>query len=150
VLKYGAYHFLLCLLGHYTADSCPLYLSPDGFAALKANDGALMDAFRLHTDSITNVLRGLTPGSITRAIIMDHLDWFDPGSEAARDEIAALWNALATGGMVFWRSAARQPWYNEMFKEQGFELKPLGVRAGPEKSIDRVNMYASFWRAVKV
>ncbi|KZT58301.1 hypothetical protein CALCODRAFT_432835 [Calocera cornea HHB12733] len=150
VFKHGAYHFLLCLLGHYTADSCPLYLTREGFAALKANDGARMDAFRLHTDSITNVLRGLAPGSITRAVIMDHLDWFDPGSEDARDEILAMYRALAPGGMVFWRSAARLPWYCEMFKEQGFELQPLGVRTGPEKAIDRVNMYASFWRAVKV
>lgn len=93
LLSGGGYHYLLvcpttssdlfqvnlillafkCLLGHYTPDSCPDYLTKRGFEALKANDGELLDAFRLHTDSIVNVLNGLGDESITRAIVMDHL-----------------------------------------------------------------------------
>jgi betaine lipid synthase len=40
------------LLGHYTRESCPQYLTRFGFDALKANNGQVLDAFRLHTDSI--------------------------------------------------------------------------------------------------
>ncbi|KAK7035304.1 hypothetical protein VNI00_012071 [Paramarasmius palmivorus] len=40
------------LLGHYTHESCPSYLTRAGFEALKAGDGQVLDTFRLHTDSI--------------------------------------------------------------------------------------------------
>ena len=40
------------LFGHYTPTSCPAYLTRAGFDALKANDAKIMNAFRLHTDSI--------------------------------------------------------------------------------------------------
>ncbi|KAF8313463.1 S-adenosyl-L-methionine-dependent methyltransferase [Clavulina sp. PMI_390] len=150
LLSQGAYHYLLCLLGHYTRESCPDYLSPRGFEALKANDGELLDSFRLHTDSIVNVLSGLSAGAITRAVIMDHLDWFAPGAGEVDEEVAEMRRALAPGGMVFWRSAAKRPWYNEVFERAGFVLECLGMREGPKRAIDRVNMYASFWKATKV
>jgi betaine lipid synthase len=51
-MRTGAYHYLLCLLGRYITDSCPLYLTPSGLETLKERDGAVLDAFRLHTDSI--------------------------------------------------------------------------------------------------
>ena len=58
--------------------------------------------------------------------------------------MAELHRALAPGGMIFWRSAARQPWYNEVFKRWGFKTEVLGMREGPHKAIDRVNMYVAF------
>jgi hypothetical protein len=77
-----------------------------------------------------------------------------------------LHRVLAPGGMVFWRSAAKYPWYNAVFERSGFKLEALGMRTGPEKAIDRVNScvflktlsralrligpvyrYASFWKA---
>ncbi|EGN99748.1 hypothetical protein SERLA73DRAFT_121865 [Serpula lacrymans var. lacrymans S7.3] len=147
--KDGAYFYLLALLGHYTRSSCPEYLTQSGFDALKSDNGKAMEAFRLHTDSIVNVLRGLTTWSLTRAVIMDHLDWFTPGSKDVDDEIDEFYRVLAPGGFVLWRSAARKPWYNEVFEKKGFKLTALGVRSGPEVPLDRVNMYASFWKAVK-
>ncbi len=51
-LRNGAYHYLLCLNGKYTRASCPLYLTQDGFEALKANAGSLTQGIRLHTDTI--------------------------------------------------------------------------------------------------
>jgi hypothetical protein len=71
-MRSGAYHYLLvsftlvdffrsqgdlnrllqCLLGHYTPESCPLYLTPAGFSKLQEGHGELLDSFRLHTDSI--------------------------------------------------------------------------------------------------
>jgi len=141
---------LLTLLGHYTPSSCPSYLTRAGFDALKANNAEAMDAFRLHTDSIVGVLRGLTNWSLTRAVIMDHLDWFTPGAADVEEEVDELRRVLAPGGFVLWRSAARRPWYNEVFARKGFSVTPLAIREGPKIPIDRVNMYASFWKAVKI
>jgi len=70
----GAYHYLLPLSGKYTRNSCPAYLTREGVDGLRANCCEAFDAFRLHTHSIVNVLRGLPEQSITRAVIMDHLD----------------------------------------------------------------------------
>ncbi|KAG6821002.1 hypothetical protein H0H93_008631 [Arthromyces matolae] len=148
LLKTGNYFYLLALLGHYTPACCPNYLTLRGFNALKSNKGGCLDAFRLHTDSIVNVLRGLSKGSLTRALIMDHLDWFTPGSRDVVEEVAEFHRVLSPGGMIFWRSAARHPWYNEVFTNAGFDVEPVAIRDG-SRAIDRVNMYASFWRAIK-
>jgi hypothetical protein len=67
-------------------------------------------------------------------------DWFAPGAGEVDEEVAELHRVLAAGGMVFWRSAARCPWYNEVFERAGFEVEVLGMREGPQKAIDRVNM----------
>ncbi|KAF5385883.1 hypothetical protein D9615_002476 [Tricholomella constricta] len=139
LLKTGNYFYLLALLGHYTPASCPNYLTPSGFKALKANSSSALDVFRLHTDSIVNVLRGLSRWSLTRALIMDHLDWFTPGSKDVVEEVEEFHRVLAPGGIVFWRSASRKPWYNEMFQKAGFEVTPVAVRDG-SSAIDRVNM----------
>ncbi|CAE6397523.1 unnamed protein product [Rhizoctonia solani] len=150
LLKDGAYHYLLCLLGHYTPSSCPAYLTREGFDKLRENNFERLESFRLHTESITNVLRGMQPGQLTHAVIMDHLDWFDPGAAEVEDEVAQLKRVLLPGGTVFWRSAAKKPWYCDVFERNGFALTPVGVRTGPERAIDRVNMYASFWKGVRV
>ncbi|KZP16506.1 hypothetical protein FIBSPDRAFT_1047462 [Athelia psychrophila] len=147
-LKNGAYFYLLALLGQYTPTSCPAYLSRAGFETLKTTNA--MDSLRLHTDSIVNVLRGLTDCSLTRAIIMDHMDWFAPGSSDLDEEVMEIHRVLAPGGFVFWRSAGRKPWYNGVFARSGFTVIPISVREGPKVAIDRVNMYASFWKAVKM
>lgn len=125
-------------------------------------------AYLFHEDfslPIFSVLAGLPKDAITRAVIMDHLyvchlasssspihsqpcgghivpfsDWFAPGAGEVDEEVAELHRALAAGGMVFWRSAARYPWYNEVFERAGFEVEILGMREGPKKAIDRVNM----------
>jgi betaine lipid synthase len=82
----------------------------------------------------------MQPGQLTHAVLMDHLDWFNPGSVDVEEEVAELRRVLLPGSTVFWRSAARKPWYCEVFERAGFELTPLGVRTGPERAIDRVNM----------
>jgi len=149
LLSNGAYHYLLCLLGRYTPDSCPDYLTRRGFETLKANNGELMNSLSLHTDTIVNVLAGLEASSVTRAIIMDHLDWFSPGAPEVDEEVNQFRRVLPSGGIVMWRSAAKYPWYNAAFERAGFVVTPLGMRTGPYEAIDRVNMYASCWKAVK-
>lgn len=168
LLKDDNYHYHLCLTGRYTHDSCPLYLKREGFESLKEKAAQALDAFRLHTDSIVHVLRGLADSSLTHAILMDHMDWFDPiapqvpapSLKASRDdantsisdldrEIRELSRVIAPGGAVFWRSAAKEPWYRQRFEKMGFRVQPIHIRKD-EKAIDRVNMYASFYKAVKI
>jgi betaine lipid synthase len=64
------------------------------------------------TLTFPSVLRGLGAWSLTRAIIMDHLDWFAPGSKEVDEEVDEFVRVIAPGGFIFWRSAARKPWYN--------------------------------------
>ena len=63
---------------------------------------------------LLSVLSGLSTGSLTRAVIMDHLDWFAPGAKDVDDEVFELARVLSPGGFVLWRSAGRQPWYQEV------------------------------------
>lgn len=51
-MKTGAYHYFLCLNGKYTRASCPLYLTPEGFAELKARNGQRTAGIKMHTDTI--------------------------------------------------------------------------------------------------
>lgn len=166
LLSKDNYHYRLCLMGNYTRDSCPLYLKEEAFNRLKAADAAALNAFRIHTDAIVSVLRGMQDNSLTRAILMDHMDWFDPlpdsqplpTLEQAHNEedksvsdldreVIELRRVIAPGGMVFWRSSAKHPWYSARFEKAGFRVSPVHIRE-TGKPIDNVNMYASFYRAV--
>jgi betaine lipid synthase len=75
---------------------------------------------------------------------MDHLDWFPQESPDVDAEIENFSRLLDVGGLVFWRSAARKPWYNMNFEALGFQVTALGVRTGSKIAIDRVNMFAPF------
>jgi betaine lipid synthase len=69
---------------------------------------------------------------------MDSMDWFDPrdSSGAAVAQITALNKVLKMGGRVFFRSAARRPWYTDLFEANGFDAKRVGLRVD-NKCIDR-------------
>ncbi|WFD44619.1 hypothetical protein MPSI1_003287 [Malassezia psittaci] len=168
LLSTDNYHYRLCLMGRYSPESCPLYLKREAFQKLKADNAKALDCFRLHTDSIITVLRGMDDNSLTRAILMDHMDWFDPvpasrplpsledGHEDPSDkdisdldrEVVQLARVIQHGGQVFWRSAAKYPWYTQRFQAAGFRVSPVHIRES-DQSIDNVNMYASFYRAVR-
>lgn len=168
LLSQENYHYRLCLMGNYSHDSCPLYLKKQAFKRLQENECAALDAFRLHTDSIVSVLRGMQDASLTRAILMDHMDWFDPIApakalptldESRNDddkqvsdldrEVVELARVIVPGGYVFWRSAAKHPWYAQRFEAAGFRVAPIHLRE-TGRPIDNVNMYASFYRAVRL
>jgi betaine lipid synthase len=46
---------------------------------------------------------------------MDHLDWFSPDSKEVDDEVDQFYRVLSPGGFVLWRSAARKPWYCDVY-----------------------------------
>ena len=137
----------LMLKYKYEAPGNPAYLTQQGFKTL-ADHPERLDAIKIHTDYIVNVLAGLNDGELTKVILMDHLDWFSV--QDAQNEINAVHKKMATGGYVFWRSAGKAPWYNELFEKVGFKIICCQVREGETLFIDRVNMYASFWKGIKL
>ncbi|KAL5528274.1 hypothetical protein ACEPAF_7410 [Sanghuangporus sanghuang] len=146
-LKGGGYHYFMTLMGHYSPTSCPLYLTRNAFDVLQSSDGDLMNPIKIHTDTITGVLETMPSSSLSRAILMDHLDWFSEDSIDAIEEIQLLYRVLKPGGFILLRSAARSPWYIKRFMSSGFEPFCLNVRKpGSKEALDRVNMYASFWK----
>ncbi len=107
---------------------------------------------------------------------MDSLDWFDPVpadkplpvTDLAKDifaptpekaledlreeldfEILEMKRVLVKGGHAIWRSAGKYPWYRQRFEKAGFKMEAIDIREDG-KAIDRVNMYASLWRAEKL
>jgi len=144
LLKSDNYFYLLCIMGRYTPECSPDYLKPSVINSLKASRA--LESFRLHTDTVEQVLGRLTPSTLTKAVLMDHMDWMDWDGIEVRKEVIALRNAMKPGGQVMFRSAAKKPWYVQVYEEEGFECHPVSVRDGG-CSIDRINMYASTWLA---
>lgn len=145
------YFYYLCLKGRYARNNCPSYLTEKGYRNLTTarKDGAApIDNVRLHTDTLNDVFARLSKKSITVAIIMDHMDWFDPNGDDARKEIEAVKECLSPGGRVMLRSAAQFPWYIKTFESCGFKCKPAAIRHSGEL-IDRINMYSSTWVCTK-
>lgn len=140
-------YYLVCLQGFYTRKCHPDYLRAGAHRSL-SRPGAF-DGLRIHTDEIEEVLRRMAPGTLTIAVVMDSMDWFDPGAEAAEMQIRKLSKALKMGGRVLLRSAALTPWYIATFERLGFRGKRVGARIGGA-CIDRVNMYASCYLLTKV
>ena len=93
---------------------------------------------------------------------MDSMDWFPPPTSptpstagtrpttppsptAAEVQVRALYRVLKPrAGRVLLRSAARRPWYIDVFERFGFTCKCVALRS-EGKCVDRVNMYASTW-----
>lgn len=142
------YFYYLCLQGHYDKNNCPDYLTSNAYKIFTKKENNPLDNIRIHTDFLNDVFSRLTAGSITIAIIMDHMDWFSKDGIDADAEISALYQALAPGGRVMLRSAASKPWYIKNFEKIGFTCEAAGIRTSTE-SIDRVNMYASTWVCTK-
>lgn len=141
------YFYYLCLTGSYSQSNCPDYLTRKCFDTIKNNSS--LNNIRLHTDAMQDVVERLTPGSVTCAIVMDHMDWFGPDARDARDEIRALNKSLKKGGKVLLRSSSPQPWYIKVYEDEGFVCRRAALRTSGT-SIDRVNMYASTWVCTKI
>jgi len=136
-------YYLVCLQGCYSQRCHPDYLKPKSHQ--KLSRGGAFDGLRIHTDEINEVIARLTPGTLTVAVVMDSMDWFDPGAEAAGVQIEKLNRALKLRGRVLLRSAALMPWYIATFESLGFQAKRVGARIGGA-CIDRfVSFYQFHW-----
>lgn len=139
-------YYLVCVDGKFSRRCHPDYLSQQAHARLSRPNA--FDGLRIHTDEIDEVIARIMPGTLTVAVVMDSMDWFDPGSNAAAAQIMKLNRALKMGGRVMLRSAGLKPWYVKEFESHGFSAKRMGAREGGA-CIDRVNMYASCWICTK-
>ncbi|KAL6904533.1 hypothetical protein GGI43DRAFT_421087 [Trichoderma evansii] len=139
-------YYYVCMDGKFSRKCHPEYLRPEVHAKL-SRPGAL-DGLRIHTDELEEVIARITPGTLTVAVIMDSMDWFDTGSQAAAAQISKLNRALKMGGRVLLRTSALSPWYIKVFEAHGFTAQCHGSRVDGA-CIDRVNMYASCWICTK-
>ncbi|KAJ5640869.1 hypothetical protein N7528_000494 [Penicillium herquei] len=146
LLSNDNYFYYLCLQGKFSRRCHPTYLSPQ--AHVKLSTPGAFDGLRIHTDEINEVINRITPGTLTIAVVMDSMDWFDPTEDAAAAQARRLNHALKKGGRILLRSASIDPWYIKHFEENGFTARRVGARF-PGTSIDRVNMYASTWICTK-
>ncbi|KAL2827669.1 hypothetical protein BJY01DRAFT_261861 [Aspergillus pseudoustus] len=140
------YFYFLCLQGQFSRRCHPAYLSPQTHVKL-ASPGAF-DGLRIHTDEINEVIGRITPRSLTIAVVMDSMDWFDPEGTDATAQARKFNHALKMDGRILLRSASIEPWYIKNFEENGFTARRVGARF-PGSCIDRVNMYASTWICTK-
>ncbi|CAH2355576.1 hypothetical protein CLIB1423_29S00232 [[Candida] railenensis] len=147
LLSTDNYFYYLCLQAKYAKNNCPSYLTSEGYHQLTKKNSPIPN-FRLHTDTLNDVLKRLSSQSLTIIVIMDHMDWFDPQGQEAEEEIQLLNNALSENGRVMLRSASTEPWYIAIFNANGFISEPVAVRESGN-SIDRCNMYASTWVCTK-
>ncbi|KAK9452997.1 hypothetical protein V1511DRAFT_463368 [Dipodascopsis uninucleata] len=141
------YFYLLCLQGFYSPKNCPPYLRKDAYQRLAAPRA--LDGFRIHTDEIVDVVNRFHKHTLTKAIVMDHMDWFSEDGKDAEREIRALNRVLKKGGQVLFRTASKHPWYTKVYEASGFKCKVIRTRA-KHRYIDRTNMYASTWVATKI
>lgn len=158
------HYYLLCLQGKYTQRCHPSYLSPKAHVRLSSESA--FDGLRIHTDELCEVMARMAPETLTIAVLMDSMDWFDPQGEEAAKQVRIVNRALKLGGRVLLRSAGLKPWYIETFESLGFSPKRVGARLPPGSCIDRyvscemlrgtmltmsrVNMYASTWICTKI
>ncbi|PIA17578.1 S-adenosyl-L-methionine-dependent methyltransferase [Coemansia reversa NRRL 1564] len=144
------YFYHLLIKQQYSRHCCPEYLTKTGFCKLKqVTSDPTHTTFYIHTATIIDTLQKMEPGTLSKAVLMDHMDWFAPNE--AELEIKALCRALKQNGMVLWRSVARIPWYISNFEKNGFAVEALSIRQpNTQIALDRVNMYASLYKATKL
>lgn len=141
-------YYYVCLAGQFSPQCQLDYQTPKAHQKL-SRPGAF-DGLRIHTDEINEVVSRLAPGTLTVAVVMDSMDWFDPpsenntkGGEEAERQIRKLNRALKVGGRVMLRSSALRPWYVNLFEKLGFSSKRVGART-EGSCIDRLVLPPNF------
>lgn len=140
-LRDSNYFYRCCLTGKFAPKCCPRFLEEPCFYRLK-EEFAKNERLMICTGSFVDELRKRI---YSKVILMDHVDWLEQGDidilcDALRDQVQP-------GGRVIWRSAARSPDYAKCIEKSGFRVVRLSTS---EKYMDRVNMYASFYLAVRL
>ncbi|KAI9788560.1 MAG: hypothetical protein M1816_006809 [Peltula sp. TS41687] len=132
------YFYMICLQGRYSKRCHPSYLSAKSHRKLSKTNA--FDGLRIHTDDIYEVISRMMPETLTIAVIMDSMDWFDLTNEfeanQVTQQVSMLNRTLKLGGRVLLRSAAINPWYMETFARLGFSTRSANVRL-PGTCVDR-------------
>lgn len=133
--------------GHYTQDSCPEYLKPEGHAALR---GGRAEAIELHTCTVTEFLKR-HDRPIDRFVLLDHMDWM---SSYYPDALVEEWDCIleraAPDARILLRSAQARPDYLDRIVV-GAKRQPLREALRFQEALadqlqpqDRVHTYAGF------
>lgn len=147
VLARDNYFWGVYVFGRYHKGRCPRYLTPDGFARLKAG---LVDRIEFHSCTVTEYLDRPGP-QLTHAVLLDHMDWMSSYyPEALVEEWNGLLRRMEPGAMVLFRSAHTAPPFLDTTLI-GPSRTPLRQaltfrtdQATELSRADRVHTYASF------
>jgi betaine lipid synthase len=140
-LRKENYFYYNCLQGRFLRDNCPAFLRAENAARLK--EEKLLDRLTVASGYFLDELNART---YDKVILMDHVDWLD--SATAEGVAEALGRQVRPGGVVIWRSASLSPPYAQRIADAGFEVRCL--QRATDGYMDRVNMYASFYAAVRL
>ncbi|CAM6106075.1 unnamed protein product [Calypogeia fissa] len=139
-LRDSNYFYRCCLTGRFSKECCPRFLEEPCFNKLKV-ELAKGERILIRTTSFVDELN---KRPYSKVILMDHVDWLE------QKDIDILCSALKQqvipGGRVIWRSASRRPGYAQCIANSGFAVRRIQTS---ENYMDRVNMYASFYVAVR-
>lgn len=90
LLSKTSYFYRLCLMQSYAnneSGNCPEWLTSGGHQTL--TQSCNLKSIRIHTQAIVDVLTKLPEEpTLTKAVVMDHMDWFTP--KLAREEVEAF------------------------------------------------------------
>jgi S-adenosylmethionine-diacylglycerol 3-amino-3-carboxypropyl transferase len=146
------YFWRAVLQGSYSAECCPEYLTPGGWARLREG---LLDRLTIHTASVTQFLKTATHG-ISKFVLLDHMDWM---SSAEPDALAEEWSAILAaatpGARIIFRSAGMNVTYVDPLTVSwrgrdarlGSLLRYDDERAAALHRLDRTRVYGSFYIA---
>ncbi|CAI7858224.1 unnamed protein product [Closterium sp. NIES-54] len=141
-LRDSNYFYRCCLTGQFSRNCCPRFLQEPCFNKLKT-ELAARDCMLISTSFFVEELRARM---YSKVILMDHVDWL--GQRDIDTLCQALKDQVKPGGRVIWRSASRNPEYAKDIEKAGFKV--VQVRSITQQQyMDRVNMYASFYVAIR-
>jgi S-adenosylmethionine-diacylglycerol 3-amino-3-carboxypropyl transferase len=146
------YFWMVYVRGRYSEQCCPEYLKPDNFTDLKgrAGQGGAAERILLHTKTVSEFLAG-TDRTISKYVLLDHMDWMSTYQpRALSEEWALILGRARADARIIFRSAHAAPTYLERL-EIGPERSRLSdrLRFHPDLSaalqpLDRVHTYAGF------
>ncbi len=143
------YFWRVYLQGHYDPTCCPAYLTPSGFADLKAG---LVDRITTHTTSIEQFLR-THDSPISTFVLLDHMDWLCGADLPALErEWQAIVDKAAPGARIIWRSGGRHTDFVDALpvrvrgrrRQVGSLLHYSPHVTARLHNLDRVHTYGSF------
>jgi S-adenosylmethionine-diacylglycerol 3-amino-3-carboxypropyl transferase len=142
------YFWRVYVFGEYDESCRPRYLEPENIRALR--DG-LLDRLEFHTCSVTEYLQRDDCPPLSRAVLLDHMDWMSSYyPDLLQEEWDALHERLLPNARVLFRSAHIEPPYLDVLTVGAMRTplrEWLAFDAGAAARLsarDRVHTYSSF------
>jgi S-adenosylmethionine-diacylglycerol 3-amino-3-carboxypropyl transferase len=132
------YFWNVYVTGRYRRESCPEYLKPEGFAALKAG---LVDRVRCVTGTVTECLRR-DRGGFSAFVLLDHMDWLQDSPALLEEEWGEIFAAARPGARAIFRSGGQDARFLPLSVVRRLVFEP--DRATALHGRDRVGTYGSF------